>query len=120
MSPLCDKSFRLSRPAVVAPGHGPCTGCRATNRRAPGMTGVGLDRRALGLPPGNNRRRTDCGGKPFKIYKFRTMAPHRRAPQDGDEVWAQPDDPRVTRIGRLLRLYRLDELPQLINVLRGD
>jgi len=84
------------------------------------QTRVGLDRRALGLPPGNNRRRTDCGGKPFKIYKFRTMAPHRRAPQDGDEVWAQPDDPRVTRIGRLLRLYRLDELPQLINVLRGD
>ncbi len=84
------------------------------------QTRVGLDRRALGVPPGNNRRRTDCGGKPFKIYKFRTMAAHRSVSQNGDEVWAQPDDPRVTPVGRILRLYRLDELPQLINVLRGD
>jgi len=84
------------------------------------QTRVGIDRRALGVPPGNTRRRSDVGGKPFTIYKFRTMAARWRGPDETDEVWAQPDDPRVTRIGRILRLYRLDELPQLLNVLRGD
>jgi lipopolysaccharide/colanic/teichoic acid biosynthesis glycosyltransferase len=80
---------------------------------------IGIDRRARGVPPGNTRRLTDCGGKPFRIYKFRTMAPQTDA-RPVDEVWAKPDDPRVTPLGRILRLYRLDELPQLINVLRGD
>jgi len=79
---------------------------------------IGIDRRARGAP-GNSRRLTDCGGKPFRIYKFRTMAPQTAA-RPVDEVWAQPDDPRVTPLGRILRLYRLDELPQLINVLLGD
>jgi lipopolysaccharide/colanic/teichoic acid biosynthesis glycosyltransferase len=83
------------------------------------QTRVGIDRRALGAPAGNTRRRSDYGGKPFTIYKFRTMATTDRA-QPVSEVWASPDDPRVTAIGRILRLYRLDELPQLINVLRGD
>jgi lipopolysaccharide/colanic/teichoic acid biosynthesis glycosyltransferase len=81
------------------------------------QTRIGIDRRAPGEPAGNNRRSSDCGGKPFTIYKFRTMATSQPS---NDQVWAQPDDPRVTRIGRFLRLYRLDELPQLINVLRGD
>ncbi len=83
------------------------------------QTRIGIDRRAPGEPAGNNRRSSDCGGKPFTIYKFRTMATSRTS-NGNDQVWAQPDDPRVTRIGRFLRLYRLDELPQLINVLRGD
>ncbi len=52
------------------------------------------------------------------IYKFRTM---RHTNGDAAaEVWASPDDPRVTRLGRVLRKYRLDELPQLVNVVRGE
>ncbi|HUL49086.1 MAG TPA: sugar transferase [Gemmatimonadales bacterium] len=81
------------------------------------QTRVGLDRRALGDPTGNGRRFVDHGGKPFTIYKFRTM----RVGGDAErQVWARPDDPRVTTLGRVLRKYRLDELPQLFNVLRGD
>ena len=79
---------------------------------------VGLDRRNPSDPPGNSRRRNDAGGKPFMIYKFRTMATNGHG--SPDQVWAQPNDPRVTPIGRFLRLYRLDELPQLLNVLRGE
>src|SRR3954462_10590689 len=78
---------------------------------------VGLDRR---LPHGvqNQRRERDLGGQPFTIYKFRTMRVD--AEHQSGAVWAQQGDPRVTSIGRLLRQYRLDELPQLINVLRGE
>ncbi len=81
------------------------------------QTRVGLDRRQL-EPGGNWRRSVDYGGRLFKIYKFRTMYVH--AGWAWDQVWAQPDDPRVTPVGRILRGFRLDELPQLFNVLRGD
>ncbi len=79
---------------------------------------VGLDRRSPRLPVGNHRRAIDYGGKPFTIYKFRTMA--ATASRSSRQVWASPNDARVTPLGRLLRKYRLDELPQLVNVLRGD
>jgi lipopolysaccharide/colanic/teichoic acid biosynthesis glycosyltransferase len=82
------------------------------------QTRVGLDRRGLGTTTGDWRRGADYGGKPFTIYKFRTMRANGHGPDA--EIWAQPDDPRVTPLGRILRLYRFDELPQLLNVLRGD
>ena len=81
------------------------------------QTRVGLDRRALSNAGGNTRRHTDQGGQPFTMYKFCTM---RLADATGSQVWAQPDDARVTAIGRVLRKLRLDELPQLFNVLMGD
>ena len=79
---------------------------------------VGLDRRTSGSKPETSRRIRDLGGQPFTIYKFRTMRVD--AEHQSGAVWAQQEDPRVTSIGRLLRQYRLDELPQLINVLRGE
>lgn len=60
-------------------------------------------------------------GKPFTCYKFRTMvddAPHVRKP-DGS-AYTGEDDPRITRVGRFLRKSSLDELPQFINVLKGE
>jgi lipopolysaccharide/colanic/teichoic acid biosynthesis glycosyltransferase len=79
---------------------------------------VGMDKRKPGVPAGNHRRAIDYGGVPFTIYKFRTMA--AAASRQGRQVWAAPDDARVTFVGRFLRKFRLDELPQLINVLTGD
>jgi lipopolysaccharide/colanic/teichoic acid biosynthesis glycosyltransferase len=79
---------------------------------------VGLDRRWLRSRRPDSRRQEDTGGKPFTIYKFRTMTSGGHLPDA--EVWASPHDPRVTRIGRVLRQYRLDELPQLWNVITGD
>ena len=82
------------------------------------QTRVGLDRRGEGPYSQNRRRLEDVGGAPFRIYKFRTMTV--QAENGSGAVWAQNDDPRVTWIGRYLRQYRLDELPQLVNVLKGE
>jgi lipopolysaccharide/colanic/teichoic acid biosynthesis glycosyltransferase len=79
---------------------------------------VGLDRREPIIGGQNHRRERDLGGLPFTIYKFRTMRVD--AEHGSGAVWAQQRDPRVTPVGRLLRQYRLDELPQLFNVLKGE
>jgi lipopolysaccharide/colanic/teichoic acid biosynthesis glycosyltransferase len=63
-------------------------------------------------------REQDLGGQVFLIYKFRTMC--EIAEHDTGAVWAVKNDPRSTSIGCFLRKYRLDELPQLFNVLKGD
>jgi lipopolysaccharide/colanic/teichoic acid biosynthesis glycosyltransferase len=63
------------------------------------------------------QQRAGKDGKPFTLYKFRTMRP------DADPFGPSPksgEDPRLTRLGRFLREHSLDELPQLINVVRGD
>ena len=65
-------------------------------------------------------RQVRCGraGDLFMIYKFRTMVTH--AENDGKARWASKGDPRITRVGHFLRKARLDELPQLFNVFRGE
>ena len=79
---------------------------------------VGLDRRWTRSHALNERRRQDLGGAPFTIYKFRSMKVD--AEVNGQAVWATKDDDRVTRVGKIIRASRIDELPQLFNVLRGD
>jgi lipopolysaccharide/colanic/teichoic acid biosynthesis glycosyltransferase len=84
-----------------------------TERRGSNPRG---DRRANGRR-GGDRRAVDVGGRAFTMYKFRTMTVN--AELEG-AVWATKNDARVTPIGGILRGTRLDELPQLFNVLRGD
>jgi lipopolysaccharide/colanic/teichoic acid biosynthesis glycosyltransferase len=72
------------------------------------------------------QERMGCGGVPFRIYKFRTMRPSRRREHrafEGDDrrqTHKHPNDPRMSKVGRLLRRMSLDELPQLFNVVKGD
>jgi lipopolysaccharide/colanic/teichoic acid biosynthesis glycosyltransferase len=82
------------------------------------QTRVGLDRRWNRQSSHEDVRLKDLGGRPFTMYKFRTMV--ATAESDNREVWATPGDCRVTTLGRYLRVTRLDELPQLLNVIKGD
>jgi len=74
------------------------------------------------------QRRCGLNGRIFTLYKFRTMVENAEARrlevahlnEMGGPVFKAPNDPRVTRLGRFLRRFSLDELPQLWNVLRGD
>jgi sugar transferase (PEP-CTERM system associated) len=70
-----------------------------------------------GGPSFYSQDRVGQNGRVFRLHKFRTM---RVDAEDGRSVWALPNDPRVTAVGRILRKSRLDELPQLYNVLVGD
>jgi exopolysaccharide biosynthesis polyprenyl glycosylphosphotransferase len=71
-----------------------------------------------GFPILYSQIRSGRGGQPYNIYKYRTM--RRDAEADGQPQWAEESDPRATRVGRILRKTHLDELPQIINVLRGE
>jgi len=84
------------------------------------QTRIGIDRRLPGDRGGRatKKRTCDLGGRPFVIYKFRTMRVD--AERESGAVWASRKDPRVTWLGRMLRQTRLDEIPQLLNVLKGD
>jgi exopolysaccharide biosynthesis polyprenyl glycosylphosphotransferase len=62
--------------------------------------------------------RSGLGGRQFRVWKLRTMIPDAEEP--GEAKWAERDDPRVTKVGKVLRKTRLDELPQVINVVRGE
>ncbi len=72
------------------------------------------------------QQRVGQGGRLFRLYKFRTMVPNAEQIQHQVEnhldgpVFKNRHDPRVTRLGRILRKYSIDELPQLFNVLKGD
>jgi lipopolysaccharide/colanic/teichoic acid biosynthesis glycosyltransferase len=81
---------------------------------------IGLNRRTnrASTPTLFDRRATDLGGEVFTMYKFRSMRVD--AERHTGVVWAQKSDSRVTPIGRVMRATRLDELPQLLNVLKGD
>jgi sugar transferase (PEP-CTERM system associated) len=71
-----------------------------------------------GRPIVLRQERIGLGGRPFLLLKFRSMRPD--AERDGVPRWAAPGDPRVTRVGRFMRVTRIDELPQILNILRGE
>lgn len=81
------------------------------------LLGMLLIRTTMGSPVMFIQERTGLGGRPFRMYKLRTMRPAR----EGDGVQTTTtNDPRITRVGYWLRRTRIDELPQLLNVLQGD
>lgn len=64
------------------------------------------------------QERIGMNNKIFRIYKFRSM--HQDAEKLTGPVWSQKDDPRVTRVGKIIRKLRIDEIPQMFNVLKGE
>ena len=92
---------------------------------APLMLGIALAIfLRLGAPLLLRQPRVGLDGRVFYLYKFRTMRPDRRArdvevPEDRRRTHKHPEDPRLVPLGRFLRRWSLDELPQLLNVVRG-
>ncbi|MGB5448725.1 MAG: TIGR03013 family XrtA/PEP-CTERM system glycosyltransferase, partial [Woeseiaceae bacterium] len=72
----------------------------------------------LSAPVLYKQERVGQGNRPFNVVKFRSM--REDAEEDGQAVWASQNDSRVTRMGNVLRKFRLDELPQIFNVLAGQ
>jgi lipopolysaccharide/colanic/teichoic acid biosynthesis glycosyltransferase len=64
------------------------------------------------------QERVGKGGKKFRVYKLRSMVPD--AEKKGEAVWAEENDDRVTRVGRILRKMHADEFPQFLNILKGE
>jgi sugar transferase (PEP-CTERM system associated) len=71
-----------------------------------------------GFPLLYRQERVGLNGRLFNVIKFRSM--RRDAEKDGKPIWAQAQDNRVTRVGQFIRKLRIDELPQLFSVLKGD
>jgi len=88
-----------------------------------GMNRRNGDRRKVNLAVSHDRRKSDrrktnLSGKPFRVYKFRSMTAD--AEKKIGAVWASQNDPRITKIGRIMRPLHIDEIPQYINVLKGE
>jgi exopolysaccharide biosynthesis polyprenyl glycosylphosphotransferase len=79
---------------------------------------IALAIRLTGRPIFYLQTRMGLDGRPFEIVKFRSM--RLDAEDELGPTWAAPDDPRRTRVGRFLRRWSLDELPQLVNVVKGE
>ncbi|HLP43083.1 MAG TPA: sugar transferase, partial [Fibrobacteria bacterium] len=83
---------------------------------------VGMNRRDRGPAgtghAGRDRRSSDLGGRPFRIHKYRTMVVDSETA--GPQLARKGGDPRITRVGRWLRALHIDEIPQFINVVKGD
>jgi len=81
-----------------------------------------IRRQSPGAPALFRQRRVGRGGREFTLYKFRTLHPEEHARREGEASPppVRPDDPRLVPVGRLLRRYRIDEWPQVWNVLRGQ
>ncbi len=126
---LFDRLFALAAILLLLPLYGLTALIVRLSSRGPVIyrqVRIGMNRReepAKERSTGNfydvyDRRTLDLPGRPFIIYKFRTMvdgAENRHGP-----IWAQKNDPRITRLGKILRRLRIDETPQFFNVLKGD
>ncbi len=121
VTPRTSVYTRLVKPAVDRVGAAIALGIAAVPMAVVALA-VGTQ---LGRPVLFRQTRIGLDGEPFEVLKFRTMRPDRRGQRldvihDRRETHKSERDPRHTVLGRLLRRYSLDELPQLINVLRGE